>query len=78
MKRGRVIGSLVLTRAIYNLEHERLIIISNDDNKVEVAVDRLHSGLGKTVLCVISKEALFALKEDMLPIDLATVAIVDE
>ncbi len=78
MKRGRVIGSIVLTKAIYNLDKERLIIISNDDNKVEVGIDRLHAGLGRTVLCAVSKEALFALGEDLRPIDLATVGIVDE
>lgn len=77
MKIGKIIGSIVLTNAIADINQERLLIILGKDNKIDIAVDRIGAELGKTVLCSQSKEAMFALGDENRPIDLTVIAIED-
>ena len=80
---GRVIGTVVATRASEGLEGKKLLLVNPLNHKLEVmgeahvAVDTVRAGHGDLVYLVGSREAALALEPWFVPVDAAVVGIVD-
>lgn len=81
---GRVIGTVVATRAYEGLAGQKLLVVTPLDHRLErtgedqVAVDTVRAGQGELVYLVGSREAALALEPWFVPVDAAIVGIVDE
>ena len=81
---GRVIGTVVATRASEGLEGKKLLLVNPLNHKLEVmgeahvAVDTVRAGRGDLVYLVGSREAALAMDPWFVPVDAAIVGIVDE
>ena len=85
MKLGRVIGTVVATEKVADLEGVKFLIVQplDRDRQPEgepvVAADGVHmAGPGELVYVVGSREAAQAMPEPFVPVDHAIVGIVDE
>jgi len=81
---GRVIGTVVATRAVAGLEGRKLLVVQPTDHAgkpngpPEVAVDAsAQAGRGDLVTLVGSREAALAVRPSFVPVDAAIVGIVD-
>lgn len=80
---GRVIGTVVATRAYEGLAGQKLLLVTPLDHRLErsgedqVAVDTVRAGQGELVYLVGSREAALALDPWFVPVDAAVVGIVD-
>src|SRR3954452_24982771 len=80
---GRVIGTVVATRAYEGLEGKKYLLVTPLNHKLErtgddhVAVDTVRAGHGDLVYLVGSREAALALDPWFVPVDAAIVGIVD-
>lgn len=81
---GRVIGTVVATRAYEGLEGKKLLLVTPINHRMErtgddqVAVDTVQAGPGELVYLVGSREAALALEPWFVPVDAAIVGIVDQ
>lgn len=82
---GRILGSAVCTLKYPDLEGVKLLTVQplnkrlEPVGRVQVAADTVQAGAGDLVLLVRAREASLALPGvKFVPIDLATVGIVDE
>ena len=85
MKLGRVIGTVVATHKVANLEGVKFLIVQPLDRDQRpsgepvVAGDGVHmAGPGELVYVVGSREAAQAMPNPFVPVDHAIVGIVDE
>ena len=80
---GRVIGTVVATRAYEGLAGQKYLVVTPLDHKLErtgddqVAIDTVRAGRGDLVYLVGSREAALALDPWFVPVDAAIVGIVD-
>ena len=80
---GRVIGTVVATRASEGLEGKKFLLVTPLNHRLEttgepqVAVDTVRAGPGELVYLVGSREAALALDPWFVPVDAAIVGIVD-
>ena len=81
---GRVIGTVVATRAYEGLEGKKLLLVTPLNHRMErtgddqVAVDTVQAGPGELVCLGGSREAALALDPWFVPVDAAIVGIVDQ
>lgn len=81
---GRVIGTVVATRACEGLEGKKLLLVTPLNHRMErtgddqVAVDTVRAGAGELVYLVGSREAALACDPWFVPVDAAIVGIVDQ
>ena len=82
---GRILGSAVCTIKYPDLEGVKLLTVQplnkrlEPVGRVQVAADTVHAGPGDLVVLVRAREASLALPGvKVVPIDLATVGVVDE
>ncbi|MDY0058227.1 MAG: EutN/CcmL family microcompartment protein [Myxococcota bacterium] len=81
---GKVIGTVVATRKVPNLEGIKLLVIQPVDHagrevgEPEVATDTVRAGPGDLVSLVGSREASLGLEQTFVPVDSCIVGIIDE
>ncbi len=85
MHLARVIGTVVATQKVENLEGVKLLLIQPVNEKKEakghpvVAVDpNVQAGPGSLVSYVIGREAMLGLPKPFAPVDAGIVGIVDD
>jgi len=80
---GRVIGSVVATQKVKDLEGIKLLLVQPLDHHLdktrapEVACDTVQAGPGDLVYLVGAREAALALEKTFVPVDAAIIGIVD-
>ena len=83
MKLGKVIGRVVCTKKLEELEGLKLLLVQALDEKRQaigtplVAFDTVQAGEGDLVFYETSKEAGWALREWFTPADAAVIGIID-
>jgi ethanolamine utilization protein EutN len=82
---GRILGNAVCTLKYQDLEGVKLLTVQplnkrlEPVGRVQVAADTVHAGPGDLVVMVRAREASLALPGvKFVPVDLATVGVVDE
>ena len=84
MHLGRVIGTVVATNLAPGLAGTRLLLVTPLDHALSrtgadlVAADTVRAGDGDLVYLVTSREAALALEPWFVPVDAASVGIVDQ
>lgn len=80
---GKVIGNLWSTKKDDKLNGKRFLIIKkiNKNNKVDgeicVAVDKIGAGIGENVLVTTGTNAKYTFENEIIPIDMAIIGIID-
>jgi len=83
MKFARVIGEVIATQKVPDLEGARLRLVQHEDHdgepqgEPEVALDVVSADLDQRVVVVHSREAALTWEPNFVPVDLAIVGIVD-
>lgn len=84
MHLAKVMGSVVATRKIHELEGVKLLWAQPLNKRLKpvgkplVAVDTVRAGTGDIIYYVIGREASMALEKTFVPVDAAIVGIVDQ
>ncbi len=84
MHLARVKGTVVASQKSKGLEGERLLILQPLNERLEpegglmVAVDVAQAGPGDLVTAVMGLEAMFAIRKNLVPVDVAVVGQVDQ
>jgi ethanolamine utilization protein EutN len=81
---GRVLGNVVASQKVTDLDGIKLLLVQPLDHELkptrepEVACDTVQAGPGDLVYLVGSREASLALPKTFVPVDAAVVAIIDQ
>jgi ethanolamine utilization protein EutN len=84
MQLARVLGTVVATRKVADLDGVRMLVVqeTNADGSPRpgwiVAADTTQAGEGDAVWITTSREAAVAMPEPFVPVDAAIVGIVDD
>ncbi len=84
MQLARVLGNAVCTIKTPGIEGVKLLVVQPMNKflqpigSVQVAADTVHAGVGDICVLVRSREAAMTLDNKAVPVDLATVGIVNE
>ncbi len=80
---GKIVGTAVATIKDPNLAGVKLLVVQPLNKALEpvgnlqVAADSVHAGYGDVVVMVRAREAALTLETTFVPVDLATVGVVD-
>ena len=75
---GRVIGRVVATRRLADLDGERFLLVRPLDERREPAGDVVDSGPGDLVHVCDGRESTLALRRSFVPVDATVVGHVEE
>lgn len=80
---ARIVGTLVCTRKVPELDGFKLLVVKKTDlagkagSEAAIAVDCVGSGVGEHVLVVTGSSARMTKQTDQKPVDAAVVGVVD-